>query len=137
VFNQIKDKNNDLKKKYKNWGDEPKKRTKFELNRDKQGNIVFPININPSLKLMAIGRICTLPNYHSEHNLFPIGYISVRMHASMFTKGVRCNYTCEILEGDGKPIYKVTSEEEPQRPIVRDSSTGCWVYICQRVNQLQ
>lgn len=59
------------------------------------------------------------------------------MHASMFTKGIRCNYTCEILEGDGKPIYKVTSEEEPHRPITRDSSTGCWVYICQRVNMLQ
>ena len=33
--------------------------------------------------------------------------------------------------------YKVTPEEEPNNPIIKDSSTGCWVYICQRVNQLQ
>jgi hypothetical protein len=67
------------------------------LNRDKLGNIVFPLTINPSLKLVAIGRISTLPSYHSEHNLFPIGFISVRTHASMITKGARANYTCEII----------------------------------------
>ena len=98
---------------------------------------MFPLTINPSLKLVAIGRICVLPNYHSEHNMFPIGFISIRTHASMITKGARANYTCEIIEGDGRPIYKVTPEEEPDRPIIKDSSTGCWVNICQRVNQLQ
>ena len=55
----------------------------------------------------------------------------------MFTKGVRCRYRCEILEGEGKPIYKVTSEEDPENPIIKDSSTGCWVHICVKVNQLQ
>jgi len=32
---------------------------------------------------------------------------------------------------------RVTSAEDPDHPIVRDSSTGCWVYICNRVNDLQ
>jgi len=30
----------------------------------------------------------------------------------------------------------VTSSEDPDHPIVRDSSTGCWVYICQKVNEI-
>jgi hypothetical protein len=64
------------------------------------------------LILEATGVISTNPNYHSEHNLFPVGYVSIRTHASMFKKGVRCKYRCEILEGDGKPVYKVISEED-------------------------
>ena len=47
----------------------------------------------------------------------------------MFNKGVKCDYTCEILEGKDKPIYRVSSSEDPDNPIVRESSTGCWVYI--------
>jgi hypothetical protein len=49
----------------------------------------------------------------------------------MYNKGQKCEYTCEILEGsDGKPLYSLTSEEDPEHPIVRDSSTGCWVHVC-------
>ncbi len=55
----------------------------------------------------------------------------------MFTRGVRCAYTCEILEGtDGKPIFKVISEEDQENPIIRNSCTGCWIYICHKVNDL-
>lgn len=84
----------DKKKKYKTFDESTKKKAKFELNRDKDGNIKFPININPSLILVATGEINVNPNYHSEHNLFPVGYISIRTHASMFTRGVRARYTC-------------------------------------------
>lgn len=137
IYKVIKEKVQDKKKKYNKTFDDNKKKAKFEINRDKDGNIRFPININPSLILVATGRVNVNPNYHSEHNLFPVGYISIRTHASMFTRGVRARYTCEILEGDGKPIYKVTPEEDPTNSIMKDSSTGCWVYICNRVNQLQ
>ena len=75
-------------------------------------------------------------NYHSEHNLFPVGYKSVRTYSSMFTKGVKAKYTCEILDGGEKPIYKVTSSEDPDKPIIKDSSTGCWVHVCKKVNDM-
>lgn len=114
------------------------KKPRFEINRDPLGKIVFPLQINPSLKLLATGEICTLPTYHSEHNLFPIGFKTIRLHPSMFTKGIRSEYTNEILEGpDGRPLYRVTPAEDFNNPIVKESSTGAWVYICQRVNDLQ
>lgn len=117
--------------------DETRKKTKFTLSKDDEGNIVFPLQVNNSLTLLDCGVINTSPNYHSEHNLFPIGFASVRAYASMFEKGKRVQYTNEILEGpDGKPLYRVTSSEDPDNPIVRDSSTGCWVYICIKVNDL-
>jgi hypothetical protein len=29
------------------------------------------------------------------------------------------------------------SEEDPANPIIKTSCTGCWVYICSKVNDLQ
>jgi F/Y-rich N-terminus len=58
-------------------------------------------------------------HYHSEHNLFPIGYISIRTHASIFHKGQKAEYTCEILDGGDKPMFRVTSSEDPEHPIER------------------
>ena len=55
----------------------------------------------------------------------------------MYNKGEKCEYTCEILEGsEGKPVYKVTPGDNPSQPIIRESSTGCWVYILQRIKDL-
>jgi hypothetical protein len=117
--------------------DDAKKKQKFQLNKDISGNIIFPLVVNNSLTLLEVGRISTNSNYHSEHNLFPIGYKSQRVYASTKERGKKANYNCEILEGaDGKPLYRVTSSEDPTNPIVRDSSTGCWVYICSKVNDL-
>lgn len=95
VFRIVKEKlQNNIKKKHKTFDESTKKKPKFEISRDKDGNIKFPIVINPSLTLENIGIISVLPNYHSEHNLFPIGYQSVRTHASMFQKGQRAKYRC-------------------------------------------
>lgn len=54
----------------------------------------------------------------------------------MIHKGRRARYTCEILDGGDKPMYKVTCSDDPENPIVRDSSTGCWVHICRKVNDM-
>ncbi|KRX05591.1 hypothetical protein PPERSA_12769 [Pseudocohnilembus persalinus] len=141
IYNSLQDNQQTLLKKRKNdkvYKDEVKKKPKFEIQRDENGNIIFPIVINNSLTLVNTGKINTLPTYHSEHNLFPVGFQTIRTHASMFNKGQKCNYHCEIMEGsDGRPLYKVISEEDPSNPIIKDSSTGCWVYICQKVNNLQ
>jgi hypothetical protein len=51
------------------------------------GELILPMNVNASLKLVSLGRILPLPNYHSEHNLFPVGYKSLRIYSSMFNKG--------------------------------------------------
>ena len=116
--------------------EDPRKKAKFSINRDENGNIVFPLQINNNLTLLATGKINTNPNYHSEHNLFPVGYKSVRTYNSMKVKGVKCEYVCEILEGPDKSLYKVTCSEDPDNPITKESSTGCWVYICSQVSYL-
>lgn len=60
----------------------------------------------------------------------------MRNYYSMFNKGEKAEYTCEILDGGDKPIYRVTSSEDPDHPIEGDSSTYCWVTICKKVNDI-
>ena len=34
---------------------------------------------------------------------------------------------CEITDGGNKPQFKVTPMDDEANPLIRDSSTGCWV----------
>ena len=67
--------------------DKQNKKQKVEIKRDCIGNIEYPIQINNSLRLLNTGVISVNPNYHSEHNLFPIGFKSIRVYNSIFIKG--------------------------------------------------
>ena len=55
----------------------------------------------------------------------------------MFNLGQRAKYTCEILDGGTKPKYQLTSSEDPNNPIIKESSTACWSYVCNKINDLQ
>lgn len=54
----------------------------------------------------------------------------------MVTAGARVAYTCEIIDGGARPMYRVTPSDDADNPITRDSSTGCWIDIVRRVNLL-
>mmetsp|Transcript_35646 Transcript_35646/g.6417 ORF Transcript_35646/g.6417 Transcript_35646/m.6417 type:complete len:101 (+) Transcript_35646:1961-2263(+) len=59
----------------------------------------------------------------------------------MFDCGERMRYMCEILDGGPKPLFRVTPMQGEDlmedHSIVKDSSTGCWIVICNKVNELQ
>lgn len=82
----------------KNFPEILKKKAKFSIEQDPDGKIIYPIQINNSVRLLNIGEINTNINFHSDYNLFPMGYKIVRTHSSMFHKGKKCEYTCEISE---------------------------------------
>eukprot|EP00347_Sterkiella_histriomuscorum_P008411 403345196 len=117
--------------------DPKKKFTKIEVERDDQGNIRYPITVSPTLQIFNLGTIeWERPFYHSEKNFFPIGFKSLREYTSMFRIGERCQYICEILDGGVKPMFKVTCSEDPANPIIKDSSSGVWIEICKKINDL-
>jgi len=115
-----------------------KKFTKINLQRDLEGNIIYPIQVNPSLQILNLGVVeYERPSYHSEKNIFPIGWKSVREGTSMFQMGKRDTYICEIFDGGQKPLFKVTAGEDPDNPIIQNSASGVWIEICKRINELQ
>lgn len=105
-----------------------RKTNKLIVNKDEKGDIIYPILINSSLQILNLGEInYDKISFHSEKNLFPIGFKSIREHSSMFKLGERTQYVCEILNGGNKPLYKITPMNDPENPIIKESSTGCWV----------
>ena len=105
-----------------------KKVSKIVIQKDEEGKIIYPITVNSSLQILNLGRIeHERPAYHTEKNLFPIGFKAMREHGSMNSLGERALYTCEILDGGSKPLYKLTPHEDEDNPIIKESSTGCWV----------
>eukprot|EP00347_Sterkiella_histriomuscorum_P020477 403337650 len=118
---------------------EPRKKVaKVQVQKDEEGCIIYPIVINSSLQILDLGLIEYERNqYHTEKNLFPIGFKSQREHNSQLRVGERCQYICEILDGGQKPLYRVTPMDDPENSITRESSTGCWIDICKKINELQ
>ena len=120
-----------------NTGETKRKIAKVQVQKDEEGNIIYPIVINSSLQILDLGYIDhERPLFHTEKNLFPIGFKSLREHNSQTRLGERCQYICEILDGGTKPQYKVTPIDDPENAIIRDSSTGCWIDICKRINEM-
>ena len=65
-----------------------KKFTKVSLERDLEGNIIYPIVISPTLSILNLGVIdWERPAYHSEKNIFTIGYKAIRKGTSMTVLG--------------------------------------------------
>lgn len=61
------------------------------IKKNDQGDIVYPIIVNNSLVIENFGVIdWSRPQYHTEKNLFPIGFRSVREHQSVNNPGERC-----------------------------------------------
>ena len=61
----------------------------------------------------------------------------MRIHDSMFNIGKKIEYINEILDGDDKPKFRVTPEDGKGKFIEKDSSSACWVHICQEVRKLK
>jgi len=55
----------------------------------------------------------------------------------MFRLNGRCEYICEILDGGNAPLFKITCTEDPENPLIKDSSSGAWIDICKKINELQ
>lgn len=100
-------------------------------------NIIYPLQISPTLRLINLGKIeYKRPAFHNENNIFPIGYKAVREHYSYLNPHIKALYTCEILDGGEKPLFKVTFENEEDNSIIKDTCTACWIIICNKINDI-
>jgi hypothetical protein len=106
-----------------------------DIHRDSSDNIVFPIKIGVATLIEALGTINPKPNFHSEKYIWPIGFKSTREFTSTKNIEERCMYTCEIIDGGDKPIFKVTPADDPETPSEASSASQAWKQILMRINE--
>ncbi|XP_028611589.1 transforming growth factor beta regulator 1 [Grammomys surdaster] len=70
---------------------------------DPSGQPVFPIGLG-GLTVYSLGEIITnRPGFHDENAIYPVGYCSTRVYASMKCPDQKCLYTCQIKDGGVQP----------------------------------
>ena len=55
---------------------------------------------------------------------------------SLLTLGDRADYTNEIFEENGRPMFKTTCSEDMKNPYVKDNCSGIWCDIIKRINDV-
>lgn len=113
------------------------KASNLNVKTDAEGNIMYPIVVTGTLKILSLGVIDPSRDlFHTASNIFPIGFKSVREAASIVEVGRRAEFTCEILDDGQKPMFKVTCSDEPHNPVLRDSASGAWMDFVKRTNEI-
>ncbi|XP_036393011.1 transforming growth factor beta regulator 1 isoform X2 [Megalops cyprinoides] len=92
---------------------------------DSSGRPVFPIVLG-GLTVYSLGEIITdRVLFHDENAIYPVGFCSTRVFASMKSPELQCLYTCQIKDGGAGPQFEIVPEEDPQNAIVASSALTC------------
>ncbi|KAB5574721.1 hypothetical protein PHYPO_G00212290 [Pangasianodon hypophthalmus] len=92
---------------------------------DSSGRPVFPIVLG-GLTVYSLGEIITdRSHFHDESAIYPVGFCSTRVFASMKNPEQQCLYTCQIKDGNQGPQFEIVPEDDPQNAIVALSALSC------------
>lgn len=92
---------------------------------DSTGRPVFPIVLG-GLTVYSLGEIITdRVHFHDESAIYPAGFCSTRVFASMKSPDQQCLYTCQIKDGGTGPQFEIVPEDDPQNAIVASSALAC------------
>nr|XP_057936493.1 transforming growth factor beta regulator 1 [Doryrhamphus excisus] len=92
---------------------------------DSCGRPVFPIVLG-GLTVYSLGEIITdRMLFHDQCAIYPVGFCSTRIFASMKNPEQQCLYTCQIKDGRSGPQFEIVPEEDPQNAIVASSALTC------------
>ena len=90
-----------------------------------------------TLKVLNLGVIdYTRPEFHTQTNIFPIGFKSQRDAMGIVEVGKRAIYTCEVLDDGTKPMFKVACDDDPHNPIISDTASGAWLHFVKKTNDI-
>ncbi|KAK4520830.1 Cytochrome c oxidase subunit 4 [Mucor velutinosus] len=109
------------------------------VQRDQHGNPILPLQIGV-LTVTHLGRIVTDHEaFHNERYIFPVGYTVQRVYPSMIDPNKNTLITATIIDGGGEagPKFQLVAADQPNEPIVANSSTGAWTVVVRRANEIR
>ncbi|KAA0192146.1 Histone-lysine N-methyltransferase MLL3 [Fasciolopsis buskii] len=112
------------------------------------GNVIHEEDRNSvvrigSVYLQSVGQL--LPHqiesgyFHARRYIYPVGFRSTRIYWSMRRPKSRARYVCEILESDGKPLFKITVIDKDFEDIVftHETCSGVWKCVLSKIEELR
>ncbi|XP_076457807.1 transforming growth factor beta regulator 1-like [Babylonia areolata] len=118
------------------------KKSKSQSNRktippmqlDSLGRPVFPMMLG-DLTLHSIGEIVPDRNTFNSHDcIYPAGFCSTRVYASMTRPHEKCLYTCKISDCGDLPEFEIAPEEGTEQVFRGSTPNECHVQLLQAIN---
>lgn len=104
---------------------------------DASGRPVFPIVLG-GLTVYSLGEIIPdRPHFHDDSAIYPVGFCSTRMFASMKSSEQQCLYTCQIKDMGSGPQFEIVPEEDPQNAIVASSALTCHANLFKAIGAMR
>ncbi|XP_038638859.1 transforming growth factor beta regulator 1-like [Scyliorhinus canicula] len=92
---------------------------------DSCGRPIFPIVLG-GLTVYSLGEIIAdRSGFSDESAIYPVGFCSTRVYASMKNPSHKCLYTCQIKDGGTGPQFEIAPEVDPQNALVATSASTC------------
>lgn len=92
---------------------------------DIHGRPIFPIALG-DLTVYSLGEVVSdRIAYHTEDLIYPVGYCSTRIYASLRDARTKSLYTCKILDGGVRPRFEIVSDSDLDQPLVGSSPDEC------------
>lgn len=108
-----------------------------KLPRDSNGNVILPVVVgkgNDEVTIVNIGHIISNREaYHTQRYIWPVGFKSKKVYASLLAPGKKNTYVNEILENGDSPIFQITIEEEPTKKFTSSSASGVWKIVLDKI----
>uniref|UniRef100_UPI00398EC0A9 transforming growth factor beta regulator 1 isoform X2 n=1 Tax=Pristiophorus japonicus TaxID=55135 RepID=UPI00398EC0A9 len=120
-------KDDGLKKvsKKKRGGDRSIRKLVQPIPLDPCGRPIFPIVLG-GLTIYSLGEIIVdRSGFCDETAIYPVGFCSTRIYASMKNPNHKCLYTCQIKDGGTGPQFEIAPEVDPQNALVASSASAC------------
>ncbi|XP_021323375.1 transforming growth factor beta regulator 1 isoform X2 [Danio rerio] len=103
------------------------------ISLDSSGRPLFPIVLG-GLTVYSLGEIITdRALFHDDTAIYPVGFCSTRVFASMKNPDQKCLYTCQIKDGGQGPQFEIAPEDDPQNAIVASSALTCHANLLKAV----
>lgn len=97
------------------------------------GKLNAPLNLF-NIQLYSIGQIVTVnANFHSEHWIYPVGYVATRVYAHPRDPQRKCVFTCKILNNAGIPQFQIIPDNDLDSVIFGDSPAVCHLSLLQSI----
>jgi hypothetical protein len=95
--------------------------------------------VSPTLSLVSLGRVVAdRQGFHTARHIFPVGFRSERLFASLRNPAERCVYASEIRDGGERgPLFVVTCADAPDRPMTGASASGAWAQVERELDALR
>ncbi|XP_072347974.1 transforming growth factor beta regulator 1 isoform X2 [Scyliorhinus torazame] len=92
---------------------------------DSCGRPIFPIVLG-GLTVYSLGEIIAdRLGFSDESAIYPVGFCSTRVYASMKNPNHKCLYTCQIKDGGTGPQFEIAPEVDPQNALIATSASAC------------